>query len=68
MNLSKKQKQTHRHRMDLWLPKERKDERRDGVRVWDWQVQTIIYRMHKQRGGRGGKRDVNNFEYYIFMV
>ena len=47
MNLSKRQKQTHRHREQIgscqggggWG---------DGVGIWDEQMQTIIYGMDKQ--------------------
>ena len=50
MNLSMKQKQTHRHREQTcdcqgggWLG-------REGLGVQDQQMQTIIYRMDKQQG------------------
>ena len=33
MNLLKKQKQTHRHRKQTWLPKEKWE--RDKLGVWD---------------------------------
>ena len=50
MNLSMKQKQTHRHREQScgcqggggWV--------REGLRVWDQQMQTSKYRMDKQQG------------------
>ena len=50
MNLSVKQKQTHRHRNQtcgfqgggVWG--------RDGLGVWGQQMQTTIYRMDKQQG------------------
>ena len=36
-------------RTDLWLPRGR-GSGRDGLGVWDQQMQTIIYRMDKQQG------------------
>ena len=36
-------------RADLWLPV-RKSSEREGLGVWDEQMQTIIYRMDKQQG------------------
>ena len=50
MNLFMKQKQTHRHREQtcgcqgggIWG--------RDGLGVWDQQIQTTTYRMDKQQG------------------
>ena len=36
-------------RTDLWLPKG-KGRGRDGLAVWDQQMQTLIYRMDKQEG------------------
>ena len=42
-----KQKQAHgpREGTDLWLPRGR-----EVLRVWDWQMQTTIYRMDKHKG------------------
>ena len=34
---------------DLWLLVQGEWER-DGLRVWDWQMQTITFRMDKQQG------------------
>ena len=34
----------------LWLPKWREGWGRDGLGVWDQQMQTTIYRMGKQQG------------------
>ena len=34
-------------RTDLWLPR---GGGRDGLGVWDYQMQTIIYRMNKLQG------------------
>ena len=48
MNISTEQKQTHRYREQTcgcqgeWG--------REGLGVWDQQMQTIIYRMNKQQG------------------
>ena len=36
-------------RTDLWLPR-RRGWQRDGLGLWDWQMQTIIYRMDKEQG------------------
>ena len=49
MNLSTKQKQTHRHREQ---PCGCQDGvvRRDGLGILGQQMQTIIYRMDKQQG------------------
>lgn len=49
MNLSMKQKQTHRQTQRLWLPRG-KGEGRDGLGVWGWQMQTVIYGTVKQQG------------------
>ena len=48
MNLSIKQKQTHRQKIDLWLP--RWGGWRERLGVWNQQMQTILYRMDKQQG------------------
>ena len=48
MNLSTNQKQTHRHRKQV--AKGEGGWGRDGLGVWDQQMQTIIYRMDKQQG------------------
>ena len=45
MNLSTKQKQTQTQRTDLWLGGGREW---DGLEGWEWQMQTIIFRMDKQ--------------------
>ena len=47
MNLSTKQKQTHRHREQSCGCQ---GVGRDGLGAWDWRMQTIIYRMDKQQG------------------
>ena len=43
MNLSTKQKQTHRHREQTCGCQGGEGWGKDGVGVWDWQMQTIIY-------------------------
>ena len=48
MNLSMKQKQTHRYKEQTcgcqgWRG-------RDELGVWSWQMQTLVYRMGKQQG------------------
>ena len=51
MNLSMKQKQTHRQREQTGGCQEGIGRwGRDGLGVWDWQMPTIIYRMNKQQG------------------
>ena len=49
MNLSTKQKQTHRH-VEQSCGSWRRRQRRDGLRVWGKQIQTITYRVDKQQG------------------
>ena len=48
MNLSTKQKQTHRHRAQTFVFQREERWERDGLRVWDQQMQTSIYRMDKK--------------------
>ena len=43
MNLSTKQKQTHRHREQTCGCQGGEGWGKDGVGVWDWQMQTILY-------------------------
>ena len=50
MNLSVKQKQIHRHREQTHGCQEGAEVGRDGLGVWDQQMQTITYRMDKQQG------------------
>ena len=45
MNLLTKQKQTHRQKINLWLPKG--EGGRDKLGVWDQQIQTSIYKTDK---------------------
>ena len=47
MNISTKQKQTHRHREQTVVAK---GLGREGLGVWDQQMQTSVYRMDKQQG------------------
>lgn len=42
MNLSTKQKQTNRQRTNLWLPRAWGLGEGKGLRVWGWQMQTMI--------------------------
>ena len=46
MNLFTKQKQTHRQKTNLWLPKGK--EGRDKLGVWDQQIQTTIYKINNK--------------------
>ena len=48
MNLSMKQKQTHRHREQTCGSQVGGGWGRDGVGVWGEQMQPITYRMNKQ--------------------
>ena len=50
MNLSTKQIQTHRHRGQTCGCQGGGGWGKVGLRVWDEQLQTIIYRMDKQQG------------------
>ena len=50
MNLSMKQKQTHRHREQTCGCQEGGVWERDGVGGWGQQLQTSTYRMDKQQG------------------
>ena len=50
MNLSMKQKQTHRHREQTCGCQKGVWWRRDGLGVSSQQMQTIIHRMDKQQG------------------
>ena len=50
MNLTTEQKQTHRHREQTCGCRWGEGLKRDGLGVWDQQMQTIIYRMDKQQG------------------
>ena len=47
MNLSMKQKQKHRHREQTGGCQGGGGWGRDGVGVWDQQMQTIVYKMDK---------------------
>ena len=49
MYVSTKQKQTHRH-IEQSCGSWRRRQRRDGLRVWGKQIQTITYRVDKQQG------------------
>ena len=50
MNKSTKQKQTHRHREQTCGCQGGEGWGREGLGVWDQQMQTVIYRMDKQQG------------------
>ena len=49
MNISTKQKQTHRHREQTCGCQGGGGWEREGLGVWDQQMQTIIYRTDKQQ-------------------
>ena len=48
MNLSTKQKQTHRYREQTCGCQGQGREKRPGI--WGWQMQTIAFRMDEQQG------------------
>ena len=50
MNLTTKQKQTHRHREQICGGQGGGGWGNDGSAVWEQQMQTIIYRMDKKQG------------------
>ena len=50
MNLPMKQRQTHRRREQTCDCQGGGEVGGDGLGVWGWQMQTIIYRMDKQQG------------------
>ena len=47
INLLMKQKQTHRHKTNLWLTNL---SGREKLGVWDQQIQTTRYEIQKQQG------------------
>ena len=50
MNLVTKQKETHRVENKLVVIKVEREEKRDGLEVWDWHMHTIVYGMVGQQG------------------
>ena len=50
MNLTTKQKQTHRHREQSVVAKGEGRWGREGLGVWDEQMQPLVYRMDTQQG------------------
>ena len=48
MNLSTKQKQSHRHREQIFGCQEGGGREWDGQGVWGWQMQSITFRIDKQ--------------------
>ena len=48
MNLSTKQKQTHRHKKLTWGCQGGEKREWDGLEIWGWQMQTIPFTMDKQ--------------------
>ena len=50
MNLSTEQKQAHRYREQTCGCQCGEVVGRDGLGVWDKQMQTVIYRIDKQQG------------------
>ena len=62
MNLSRKQKQTDRENR-LEVAKSEEGWGRDGLGVWDQQMQTVIYRMDKQQGPTVQHRELYSIPY-----
>ena len=50
MNLSAKQKQTHRLREWSYGYHGGREGGRDRLGVWDWQVHTAVFKIDKQQG------------------
>ena len=50
MNLSVKQKQTHKYREQICGCQGGGGREWDGQGVWGWQMQTITFRMDRQQG------------------
>ena len=63
MNLSMKQKETRRHREQTCGCQGGGGWGRDGLGVWDQQMQTIIYRMDKQQGPSVQHRELYSVSY-----
>ena len=49
MNLSTKQKLTHRHKNQVYGCQGRVRRERNGLGVWGWQMQSITFRMDEQQ-------------------
>ena len=64
MNLPMNQKQTHRHREQTCGCQGGGGWGRDGVGVWDSQMQTIIYRMETQQGPTVEHREIYSTSCY----
>ena len=45
-----KQKQTHKHRDQIYITKGEEGLGREGLGVWDQQMQVIIHRIDKKQG------------------
>ena len=58
MNLSTKQKETHRHREQTCGCHGGGGREWDGWGVWGWYVQTIKFRMEKQWGASSQHREL----------
>ena len=57
MNLSTMQKQTYRQREQTCCQGEG-GQGREGLGVWNQQMQTIVYRIDKQQGPTGENREL----------
>ena len=49
MNLFTKQKQTHRHRKQIYYYQEEMGWERDKLGVWDQQIQAITHKIFEQQ-------------------
>ena len=58
MDLSTKQKQTHRHGDQPVAAQRGRVCKRDGSGVWGYQMQTIVYRTDRQLGPTGQHREL----------
>ena len=58
MNLFTKQKQIHRHRKQTYVYHRETWQGRDKLRVWDQQIQTTMYKIHKQQGPTAQHREL----------
>ena len=63
MNLSMKQKQTDRYREQTCGCQGRGEQGRTGLRVWDQQVQTIIYKRDKPQGPKVQHRELYSISF-----
>ena len=78
MNIPTKQKQSHRHREQTCGCQGKGGWRREGLGVWDQQMQSSIHRMDKQQGPTVQHRELyshpvinhngKEYEEYIYVL